>query len=32
VPVWDTPRGATHEKAAEEWRHATNTILKEVLQ
>jgi chromosome partitioning protein len=32
VPVWDTPRGATHEKAAEEWRRATKTILKEVLQ
>lgn len=30
VPVWATPRGATHEKAANEWLAATKSILKEV--
>jgi chromosome partitioning protein len=31
VPVWENPRGVTHEKAAAEWQKATKSILKEVL-
>jgi chromosome partitioning protein len=31
IPVWENPRGSTHEKAAEEWQKATRSILKEVL-
>lgn len=31
VPVWEQPRGSTHEKAADEWQKVTKSILKEVL-
>jgi chromosome partitioning protein len=30
VPVWENPRGSSHEKAAKEWQAATTNILNEV--
>lgn len=29
-PVWESPRGSSHEKAAKEWRDACTMILKEI--
>lgn len=30
VPVWENPRGSSHEKAAKEWQAATTHLLNEV--
>jgi chromosome partitioning protein len=30
TPVWESPRGSSHEKAAKEWRDACNHILTEM--